>query len=394
MEDRKAEAAGALELRTHESIRDIGEATWNALLPADAPPFLDYAWLEALEQHGCVRPERGWMPLLVTLHRGDDTIAAAPAYIKGNTEGEFVFDHGWARFAQERLRIDYYPKLIVAVPFTPATGPRLLIAPGVDVAPVEAAFVEGLAQVVDRLGLSSAHVLFPEERQARAFADAGMLHRFGLQYHWRNDGYAGFDDFLSRFSSKRRNQIRRERRELEKQGTRIEVLTGRDITEESVDAMFGFYVSTVEKFYWGRQYLNRAFFRDVCARMADRVHVVLARDAASGRPIGGAFNLLGARALYGRYWGASEERPFLHFNVCYYQGIEEAIARGLELFEPGAGGEHKLVRGFAPTVTHSTHYLADARLGEAVADFCARERDAVAEHVADAARDPVLRPRA
>ncbi len=386
------EAGDALELRSYESIRDLGEERWSALLGVDAPPFLSFDWLDALEQTGCVRPERGWMPMHLGLWQGETLVAAAPAYIKGNSEGEFVFDHSWANFVHSRLHAEYYPKLIVAVPFTPATGRRLLVAPGVDEAAVHAAFAAGLEQVCQRLGLSSAHVLFPPRAEAELFAGAGLVHRYGLQFHWRNASYSSFDDFLARFSSKRRHQIRRERRDMETQGIAFEILNGSDIDEQAVNVMFEFYRSTVEKFYWGRQYLNRNFFHEVASRMPGSLHFVLARERASGRALGGAFNLLGGGALYGRYWGASEERPFLHFNVCYYQGIEDAIARGLSLFEPGAGGEHKLARGFEPTLTHSVHHLADPRLDNAVRDYCAREREALDEHIADARREPILKP--
>jgi hypothetical protein len=372
----KAEGSAAtLELHTHSSIRDVGEAEWDALLQPDDPPFLSFAWLDALEQTGCVRPDRGWAPLLLTLREDDELVAAAPAYVKGNSEGEFVFDHGWARFAEGRLGVEYYPKLIIAVPFTPATGKRLLIKQGADQREVTAAFAQALRQLVDHFGLSSAHVLFPAEEQAELLSEHGLTLRLGVQFHWRNEGYGTFDDFLGRFNSKRRNAIRRERRELERQGTRLESLSGRELTPDLVDHVFEFYRATVERFYWGRQYLNRDFFHEVVARMPDAIHVVLARDASSKKPIGGAFNLVSPRALFGRYWGAREERPFLHFNVCYYRGIEDAIARGLQLFEPGAGGEHKLSRGFDPSATYSVHHLADPRLAAAIADFTRREAE-------------------
>jgi len=385
------EARAALELRSYESIRDLGEQHWSALA-GDAPPFLSFDWLDALEQTGCVRPERGWMPMHLGLWRGDELVAAAPAYVKGNSEGEFVFDHSFAQFAESRLHVDYYPKLIVAVPFTPATGPRLLVAPGVDLAAVHGAFAAGLEQLCERLGLSSAHVLFPPRAEAELLSDAGLVHRYGLQFHWHNAGYACFDDFLARFSAKRRHQIRRERRDMERQGIDFRILSGSDIDAEAVDVMFEFYRATVEKFYWGRQYLNRNFFHEVASRMPGSLHFVLARERSSGQALGGAFNLLGGDKLYGRYWGAAEERPFLHFNVCYYQGVEDAIARGLSLFEPGAGGEHKLARGFEPTLTHSAHHFADSRLDHAVRDYCAREREALDDHIADSRRDPLLKP--
>lgn len=370
------------ELRTHRSIRDFGEADWRRLTGDDPPPFLSFEWLDALEQTGCVRPERGWLPVHLSLRKEGELVAGAPAYLKGNSEGEFVFDHAFAHFAEDRLGIAYFPKLIVAVPFTPATGPRLLVAPGADASELTQPFVGALARVIEELDASGVHVLFPPTEQADALADMGMAHRCGVQFHWRNRGYGDFDDFLSRFNSKRRNQIRRERRELDKQGSRIEIVTGSDFTPEVVDFAFQFYLSTVDKFIWGRQYLNRHFFEEVCSTMPDKLHLVIARDGGSGRRIAGAFNLMGGGAMYGRYWGALQDRRCLHFNVCYYAGIEECIRRGLQLFEPGAGGEHKVARGFEPTVTHSLHLFRDPRLDAAARDYMARERDAIRGHVA------------
>jgi uncharacterized protein len=382
-----------MELRTHPSIRDLGERAWRGLLPADAPPASSFEWLDALERTGCVRPERGWMPAHLSLWDDGALVGAAAAYIKGNSEGEFVFDHGWARFAQDRLGIDYYPKLLVAVPFTPASGPRLLVAAGAERERVAQAFVAGLGQLCQKLELSSAHLLFPSSEEGDLLANHGLVRRYGLQYHWHNLGYAGFDDFIGYFSSKRRNQIRRERGALDRSGIRIEHLTGSELSPEVVDSMYEFYCSTVHKYYWGRQYLSRSFFEQVFASMPERLHVVLARDAGSRRPIAGALNLLGSRALYGRYWGACEERPMLHFNVCYYEGIEACIRRGLSLFEPGAGGEHKVARGFVPTLTHSLHHLSDPRLELVVRDFVERERQALREHVSSSKHSLRLAPR-
>ena len=387
-----------IELRIHRSMRDVPEAAWDALVGADGPPYLRWAFLDALERAGCVGGERArglgsegeedgerrggaWLPHHLTLHDATgELVGAAPAYLKGNSEGEFVFDHAWANLAH-RLGIDYFPKLLVAVPFTPATGPRLLARAG-DEARLLPALAEGLRQIVLRLGLSSAHVLFPTDAQANALVGAGMAHRLGVQFHWENRGYRTFDDFLATLSSKRRHQIRRERRELAKQGVRITTARGSDLTDEVVEAMFRFYLATVDKFTWGRRYLNRAFFDDVCTRLRDAVEIVLARDGA-GRAIGGAFNLWGGGVLYGRYWGATEERPFLHFNVCYYHSIDECIAGGARRFEPGAGGEHKVARGFDPTVTHSVHHVADVRFDALVRAHLERERDAIRAHVAD-----------
>ncbi|WP_437994949.1 GNAT family N-acetyltransferase [Sorangium sp. So ce185] len=379
-----------LEAHVHGTIREIPESEWNALHGASEAPFLSWAWFDALERTGCVGEEAGWLPHHITLRAEGVLLAAAPAYLKDNSEGEFVFDHGWAS-ASHQLGAPYYPKLVVAVPFTPATTPRLLVRRPEDRAALLGVFAETLRALVARSRISGAHVLFPTEDEAAALSEAAMAHRCGIQFQFENEGYGSLDDFLARFNAKRRHQIRREMREVAKQGLSIETLRGADITPEIVDVMFGYYVSTVEKFAWGRQYLNRAFFEEITARLRSSgeraggeggVEVVLARDGK--RPIAGAFNLAGPTTLYGRYWGASEERPFLHFNVCYYHPVEDCIARGLRRFEPGAGGSHKLVRGFAPRITHSAHHLAHPRLDAAVRDFLVRERAVVRAKTADA----------
>lgn len=385
-------SSGPLSLSTHESIRALGKSTWNELLGESAAPHLSFEWLDALERTGCVGAERGWLPMHVTLSEGERVLAAAPLYLKGNSEGEFVFDYSWARFAQASLRIDYYPKLLVAVPFTPASGPRLLVRQGADKQRLFKAFAEGIARLCEALEASSAHVLFPEPAEAAAYGEAGLAERYGVQFHWRNDGYGCFEDFVGRFKSKHRNQIRRERREMVDRGIELRAHSGRDLTPELADTAYAFYLSTVDKFAWGRRYLKRAFFEEVFSTMPERLHFVVARDAG-GRPLGGAFNLLGPAALYGRYWGAKAEVPFLHFNACFYFGVEECIRRGLSRFEPGAGGEHKVARGFEPTVTHSAHHLRDARLDAAVRDFLSRERQAVLHEVREAQQESRLRPR-
>jgi predicted N-acyltransferase len=380
-----------IELSTHESIRDIGEEAWSSLVRPNTPPFMTFPFLDVLEKTGCVGAARGWLPCHITLKRGGVLVAAAPAYVKSNSEGEFVFDQGWASFAEGRLGIPYYPKLLVAVPFTPATAPRLLVREGEDEPALLRAFANSLPELVRKLSGSSAHVLFPIESQMEEFERAGLAHRVGLQFHWRNDGYATFEDYLARFNSKRRHQIKREVRATEEQELDLEALSGSELGPELVDFVYDFYRVTVNKYYWGRQYLNRAFFEEIKTRLPEGVLVVLARERASRRPIAGAFNLLGKDAMYGRYWGAIEERPFLHFNVCYYRGIAECISRKLGFFEPGAGGEHKLPRGFEPTMTHSAHHLADGRLDRAVRDFVGRERSAVEAHIDEYALDPVVR---
>jgi uncharacterized protein len=377
-----------IELRAHERIRDVPEAAWNALLAHDDPPFVSFAFLDALERTGCVAPERGWLPLHLTLWEDGRLVAAAPAYVKGHSEGEFVFDWSWAELAR-RLRLRYYPKLILAVPFTPATGPRLLASDEAERARLLPYLADGVRKVVAAQGLSGAHVLFPEEKEARGWTDLGLLPRLGAQFQWHNRGYASFEDFLSTFSSKRRNQIRRERRDVQKLGLAIETLRGADVTEEAVAAMYEFYTLTIDKFSWGRQYLNREFFFEVCERMKDNVEIVLARDG-SGRPIGGALNFASQNVLYGRYWGAREERPFLHFEVCYYHSIEDCIARGKVRFEPGAGGEHKRARGFSPTLTYSAHELVDPRLSQILGAHLVSEREHVRRFVAGEEEDEQL----
>jgi predicted N-acyltransferase len=376
-------------IRTFASIRELGEAEYRALVRPETPPFLRFEWLDALERTGCVVPERGWLPMHLGLYMGDELVAAAPAYVKGNSEGEFVFDHAWARFAQSEIGVRYYPKLVVAVPFTPATGPRLLVKAGAPEATIYDAFALALARVCEQAKLSGAHVLFSSEGQTQELAARGLLERHGVQYHWHNAGYATFDDFLGRFDAKRRHQIRRERRELERRGVGLDVLTGSELRVADADFVFDFYAATVDKFPWGRRYLKREFFEEVLATMPESLHVVVGVDRKSKRRLGGAFNLLGADALFGRYWGALADVPFLHFNVCFYQGIEDAIRRGLGRFEPGAGGEHKRARGFEPTVTRSAHHLVNRHLRAAIADYLRREVPAVDDEVEEA--DPVLK---
>ena len=379
----------AVEVHTHGSIRALGEAAYRSLLDERTPPFLRFEWLDALERTGCVTPKRGWLPMHLALHVAGELVAAAPAYVKGNSEGEFVFDHSWARYAEMELGLRYYPKLIVAVPFTPATGPRLLVKAGQPAAELRVAFCRALAAICHDGKLSGAHVLFPTPAEAGELAAAGLLERHGVQFQWRNPGYASFDDFIARFDSKRRNQIRRERRALAERGIELEILSNKTLRPEHADFIHDFYGTTVDKFAWGRRYLNRAFFEEVCSTMPESLHVVAAKERG-GSYIGGAFNLLGKERLFGRYWGGLVDVPFLHFNVCFYKGIEEAILRGLDGFEPGAGGEHKVARGFEPTVTHSAHLLSDRRLRAAVADHLERERHAVDEHVDES--EPYLKP--
>jgi len=368
-----------IEIRVTPRIREIAPQAWNALVGPLDSPFVRHEWLLSLEDAKCVEPKLGWLPQHITVWKDDVLVAAAPAYVKGTHEGEFVFDHAWHRVA-DRLGIEYYPKLIVAVPFTPATGRRLLAGSGDDAPLYRSLLAEGIRAVTDKLGLSSAHVLFPLAEESASLADDAFVPRLGVQFHWKNDGYATYDDFLASMNAKRRHQLKRERREVRASGVTVQTFRGKEITEEVLDAMVRFYGSTCDKFRpWTRQYVNRTFFELVIERMGDAIEIVAAKDG--DRLIAGAFNVSGSERLYGRYWGADEERPFLHFDVCYYHSVEDCIARKIQVFEPGAGGEHKVPRGFVPTVTHSAHHIEDPRLLEIVKDHLMRERAAVREHI-------------
>ena len=376
-----------IELRLLGRIRDVAKGEWDALV-GDGSPFVEWTWLDCMEEAGCVGPGTGWLPQHFALFRDGRLVAAAPAYIKTNSEGEFVFDWSWADLAR-RMRLQYYPKLVFASPFTPVTGERLLALPGEDPSDIARAFAtaaRAIAREDDQTVLSSAHVLFPGERELAAWEGAGFMPRLGIQYHWRNQGYGSWDDFLATFNSKRRNQLKREALQPAKDGVTIETVASGAITPDIVSAMFTLYASTVDKFYYGRRYLNLRFFALVAERCKGHLSWVIAKK--NGAIIAGAFNVRKGTSLYGRYWGATEDLPFLHFNVCYYYGIKQCIAEGLRVFEPGAGGEHKRVRGFAPTLTHSAHWLADERLGGVIGEFLSREREAVLAHVNGEGPDP------
>jgi predicted N-acyltransferase len=355
--------------RIANGVASIPAVQWDACA-GDANPFVSHAFLSALERSGSVSSETGWQPLPIVIDGPCGTPAAiVPAYAKSHSQGEYVFDHAWAD-AWERAGGRYYPKLQAAIPFTPVPGPRLLLrdaalAPGL---------IAGLESVTDQNRLSSAHVTFLDETQLPLFEQAGWLIRAGTQFHWQNDGYASFDAFLAALSSRKRKAIRKER-ERALDGLTIRNLTGPEITEAHWDAFWAFYQDTGSR-KWGQPYLTRPFFSMLGEAMSDKVLLMLAeRD---GRPIAGALNLIGADALYGRYWGCTEEVPFLHFELCYYQAIEAAIDRGLARVEAGAQGEHKLARGYVPVTTWSAHYLPDPGFRRAVAEYLERERAAVA----------------
>ncbi len=372
-------------LRILQHIRDVDASAWDALARPSSSPFVEHAWLDCLEEAGCVGPRTGWLPNHFALFEGERLIAAAPAYLKGNSEGEFIFDWSWADVAQ-RMGVDYYPKLVFAVPFTPATGDRLLVAPGLARAEIARVFVAVAQELARELPMSSAHVLFPREAEAADWGAAGLLRRAGVQYHWHNRGYASWDDFLGSFNAKRRHQLKREVGQAAKDGIEIRTLAPGELTPALADEMHALYTTTVDKFRWGRRYLNARFFRLVAARFAERLAWVTA--TREGRVVASAFNVKKGDRLYGRYWGAHEEHPFLHFNVCYYHGVREAIREGLAVFEPGAGGEHKRARGFAPTLTHSAHWVKEPRLAALLAPHVAREAQAVRDYVRGEGPDP------
>jgi hypothetical protein len=367
-----------LELELGGGVREVPATEWNALV-GDGSPFLEWEWLASLEDAGCVGPETGWAPRPLLLREAGRLVAACPLYLKGHSEGEFVFDWGWAD-AAERAGIAYYPKLLVGVPFTPVSGARLLSAPGEDRGLRLRQLAAALAELCAGNRLSGAHVNFCREDERDALAAAGFLPRLGFQYHWRNAGFASFDDWLAALRSKRRNQVRREQRALAEQGVLIERLVGDAIPDSLFGPMFEIYLTTVRGNPWGRRYLNARFFELLAARFRSRLCFVVAR--AGGEIVAGTLNVQKGDALYGRYWGALRPLRHLHFNVCYYAGIAHCIEQGLARFEPGAGGEYKQLRGFDATATWSCHWLADARLRRAVERFLERER-AEAAHAID-----------
>ncbi len=334
-------------------------------------PFVSYDFLTALEESGCATPKAGWRGHHIRLEAADGRLlGAVPCYLKSHSQGEYVFDHGWAD-AFERAGGSYYPKLQASVPFTPVTGPRLLAKRDSDAAPTRAMLSAGLKAVTERIGVSSAHVTFAEDAEIDALGKAGFLLRTDQQFHFANAGYATYDDFLSTLASRKRKALKKERREALSNGIEIERLTGTTLSEDAWDAFFAFYMDTGGR-KWGRPYLNRRFFSLIGERMADDILLVMAKR--DGRWIAGALNFIGSERIYGRNWGCIEEHPYLHFEVCYHQAIDFAIARGLKVVEAGAQGEHKLARGYMPVATHSAHWIAHPGLRRAVADYLVRER--------------------
>ena len=366
-----------ISVRVAERIAAIGEADWDACA-GDSDPFLSHAFLSALEEAECVSAESGWLPRHLAVEGPDGAVmAVAPLYVKGHSQGEYVFDWGWAD-AYERAGGRYYPKLQCAVPFTPAPGRRLLARPGPGAASAEATLAAGMEELAQRHGLSSVHVTFMPEDQAAMLAERGWLVRHGMQFHWHNRGYRSFDDFLGALMSRKRKSIAKERRRVAEAGIRTPILCGGDIKTHHWDAFHRFYVDTYDR-KWGYPYLNREFFELLTERLGDRV--VLAMAEQDGRLIAGALNLRGADALYGRNWGADGDYRFLHFEACYYRAIDFAIEHGLGRVEAGTQGPHKVQRGYEPVRTYSAHLIRDPGLREPVADFIRRESRQVAREM-------------
>ena len=363
-------AEADLTARIAPSVGALPAADWDALAGPDNP-FVSHAFLTALEDSGSVGPGTGWTPAPLVIEDGaGGLLAALPAYAKGHSQGEYVFDHAWAD-AWERAGGSYYPKLQIAAPFTPATGPRLLLADPAYAAPL----LRAAETLCRRHGFSSAHATFIEPAQLPLFEAAGWLGRNDIQFHWLNRGYGGFEDFLGALSSRKRKAIRKERLAA-RQGVEIRALTGAEIRPEHWDAFWLFYQDTGAR-KWGHPYLTREAFDLFGQRMGEQILLVLAFE--EGRAIAGALNFIGREAIYGRYWGCLVDRPFLHFELCYYQAIDAAIERGLQRVEAGAQGGHKLARGYEPVRTWSMHYIAEPGFREAVADFLDRERQGVAQ---------------
>lgn len=355
-------------INTLQSIAEIREADWNACLTTDHP-FVTHQFLKALEDSGSVSAESGWMPYHLALELDGKIAGVAPMYVKGHSQGEYVFDHSWAH-AYERAGGRYYPKLQLSVPFSPVTGPRLLVPEGPERLAHQRLLLQGTKQVADKLNLSSVHATFLEGEERELMEQEGFLIRTGEQFHWVNENYETFDDFLAQLSSRKRKAIRKERKGATENDLEFEILTGNDIGETHWDAFYHFYIDTGNR-KWGTPYLNRKFFSLLGERLGEAV--VLFMVSRDGRYIAGALNLKSSDCLYGRYWGCTEDHRFLHFETCYYRAIDFAIKHGIRRVEAGAQGLHKLARGYLPTETYSAHWMRDPGFHDAVADYLKAE---------------------
>ena len=375
-----------MQVERFSSIERVDPADWRALEPPDFP-FFDHEFLRALERSGSVGRASGWTPVYLLCRDENGLLGALCVYLKTNSYGEYIFDWEWAHAYREH-GLSYYPKLVSAVPFTPATGPKLLLRPGLDASEggrVADTLLDAARSLGDEARVSSSHALFVPEDELEEFTRRGFAVRHSLQFHWRNRGYEKFSDYLNALSSKRRRQVSRERRQLADEGLVIERLSGKELQGRAgrklAATMYRFYTGTLDR-KWGVPYLTGKFFTEVFQTMPDRTLFVLARDGRNGRPVAGTLNFFKGNALFGRYWGAFEERRNLHFELCYYQTIEFAIEHGLKLFEAGAQGEHKLARGFLPSVTYSAHDIRHPAFRHAIERFIAEEKEYLSATVA------------
>jgi predicted N-acyltransferase len=358
-----------MQVQQFSSIERVNETSWRALEPPDFP-FFDHEFLLALERSRSVGRRTGWSPTYLVCEDWGRVLGAMPLYLKTDSYGEYVFDWAWAN-AYHQNGLSYYPKLVCAVPFTPATGPRLLVRPDADRAAVTSALLDAARGLGDEHRVSSSHALFLPEYELDDFEARGFAVRHSLQFHWRNHSYGAFADYLDAMTSKRRRQVARERRQLE--GVEVEYLSGDDLGPEHAAMMYGYYVDTYDR-KWGSPYLTGAFFDEVFRTMRDRIMLAVAREESTCRPVAGALFFFKGKALFGRYWGATKVVRNLHFELCYYQGIQFAIERGLSLFEAGAQGEHKLARGFLPVITYSAHEIRHPTFRRAIEHYIAEER--------------------
>jgi uncharacterized protein len=379
------DGSAALTLTLHARIAEIEATEWDACA-GSGNPFVSHAFLSAMEDSGSANSRTGWLPQHAVLRRdGGEIVGVVPMYVKSHSYGEYVFDHGWAH-ALERIGENYYPKLQAAAPFSPVPGPRLLRRPGAGVS--VATMANALEQACQSHGLSSVHVTFCAADEWNGLGEAGWLQRIGMQFHWENDGYENFEDFLSALSSRKRKVLRRERRDANAAGLTFRTLTGTDISERHWDAFYAFYRSTVDR-KWGSAYLTRPFFSLLGQRLGDKIVLMYAENA--GKPVAGALNLAGDEALYGRNWGCRGDWPFLHFELCYYRAIDWAIEHGLKRVEAGAQGRHKIQRGYTPQTTYSAHWITHTGLRRAVANFLVEERAGIEAEMACLAEDSPFR---
>ena len=362
------------------SLDQVSAARWNGITGTDYP-FLRHEFLYGLEKTGCTTAETGWQPCHLVLSEGAEPVAVMPLYLKNHSYGEYVFDWAWAD-AWERSGLSYYPKLVTAIPFTPATGPRLCSSAGLAPAEVWPVAIAAVQTLATRRRISSWHILFPEETVAQRLADQGLHRRMAAQFHWFNEGYTSFDDFLSRFASRKRKNLRRERQRVIEQGLSVKTLTGAEIGEAEWEQFYRFYQYTYAKRSGHGGYLTRDFFLETAPALGEQVVMVLA--SLDRRAVAGALYFRSGDTLYGRYWGCEREFDCLHFEACYYQGIEYCINHRLARFDPGAQGEHKIQRGFRPTPTWSSHWIADPRFCAAIGDFTRREAQQVQAYIGEA----------